>query len=57
MIPQDPTLFHRNLMENIRYGQQDATDPEVIIAAKKAHAHEFIGVYHKGIKHSWASEG
>ena len=42
MIPQDPMLFHRSLMENIRYGRLDATDEEVIEAAKKAHAHEFI---------------
>lgn len=42
IIPQDPQLFHRSLMENIRYGRLDATDDEVIEAAKKAHAHEFI---------------
>ncbi len=42
MIPQDPQLFHRSLMENIRYGRLNATDDEVIEAAKKAHAHEFI---------------
>ena len=45
MIPQDPSLFHRKLMENIRYGLIDATDEEVIEAAKKAHAHEFITKY------------
>jgi ATP-binding cassette, subfamily B, bacterial len=42
MIPQDPSLFHRSLMENIRYGRLDATDEEVIEASKKAHCHEFI---------------
>ena len=42
MIPQDPSMFHRSLMENIRYGRIEATDDEVIEAAKKAHAHEFI---------------
>ncbi len=42
MIPQDPSLFHRSLMDNIRYGRIDATDEDVISAAKKAHAHEFI---------------
>jgi ATP-binding cassette subfamily B protein len=42
MIPQDPSLFHRSLMENIRYGRSEASDDEVIEAAKKAHAHEFI---------------
>ncbi|WP_339040718.1 ABC transporter ATP-binding protein [Candidatus Lariskella endosymbiont of Hedychridium roseum] len=42
MIPQDPSLFHRSVMDNIRYGLIDATDKQVIKAAKKAHAHEFI---------------
>ena len=42
MIPQDPSLFQRSLIENIRYGRINATDEEVIEAAKKAHAHEFI---------------
>ncbi|MGE0860360.1 MAG: ABC transporter ATP-binding protein [Gammaproteobacteria bacterium] len=42
MIPQDPLLFHRSLMDNIRYGRLDASDEEVIEAARRAHAHEFI---------------
>ena len=42
MIPQDPMLFHRTLMENIRYGRLEASDEEVITAAKQAHAHEFV---------------
>ncbi|MFA6303618.1 MAG: ABC transporter ATP-binding protein [Legionella sp.] len=42
MIPQEPTLFHRSLMENIRYSRIDANDEEVISAAEKAHADEFI---------------
>ncbi|MGH8595814.1 MAG: ABC transporter ATP-binding protein, partial [Gammaproteobacteria bacterium] len=42
MIPQDPMLFHRTLMENVRYGRLDASDAEVIAAARSAHAHEFI---------------
>lgn len=42
MIPQEPALFHRTLMENIRYGRLDATDAEVIAASKLAHCHEFI---------------
>ncbi len=48
MIPQDPTLFHRTLMENIRYGRSEATDEEVYEAAKRAHAHEFIKVLPQG---------
>ena len=35
-------LFHGTIMENIRYGRLDATDEEVIAAAKAAHAHHFI---------------
>ena len=42
VIPQDPTLFHRSVMENIRYGNLEASDEDVIEAAKKAQAHEFI---------------
>jgi len=42
LIPQDPALFHRTLMENIRYGRLEASDNEVIEASKKAHCHEFI---------------
>jgi ATP-binding cassette subfamily B protein len=42
IIPQDTTLFHRSLMENIRYGRLNATDEEVYAAAKLANAHEFI---------------
>ncbi len=41
-VPQDPILFHRTLMDNIRYGRLTATDAEVIEAAKLAHCHEFI---------------
>jgi len=42
MIPQEPMLFHRTLLENVRYGRLEATDEEVMAAAQKAHAHEFI---------------
>jgi ABC-type multidrug transport system fused ATPase/permease subunit len=42
LIPQDTNLFHRSLLENIRYGRPDATDEEVVEAARRAHAHEFI---------------
>jgi ATP-binding cassette, subfamily B, bacterial len=41
-VPQDPILFHRTLMENIRYGKRDATDEEVKNAAVLAHCDEFI---------------
>lgn len=48
MIPQDPSLFHRSLLENIRYGRVEASDEEVYTAAKKAHAHDFIIKQPKG---------
>jgi len=42
LIPQDPTLFHRSLLENIGYAKIDASNHEIIDAAQKAHADEFI---------------
>jgi len=42
VIPQDTTLFHRTLTDNIKYGKLDATDDEVMQASKKAHCHEFV---------------
>lgn len=42
VIPQNPQLFHRTIMENIRYGNPKATDDEVMAAAEAAFAHEFI---------------
>lgn len=47
-VPQEPLLFHRTLLENIRYGKQDATEAEVMAAAKMAHADEFIKSLPKG---------
>lgn len=42
VIPQDVSLFHRSLMENIRYGRLESTTEEVVAASKQAHCHEFI---------------
>lgn len=42
IVPQEPVIFASSAMENIRYGRLDATDAEVIAAAKTAHAHGFI---------------
>ncbi|HJD45210.1 MAG TPA: ABC transporter ATP-binding protein/permease, partial [Candidatus Mediterraneibacter norfolkensis] len=42
MVLQDTWLFHGTIMENIRYGRLDATDEEVIQAAKAAHVHRFV---------------
>lgn len=42
LVPQQPALFSSDVFHNIRYGKPEASDEEVISAAKKAHAHEFI---------------
>ncbi|MDO4223684.1 MAG: ABC transporter ATP-binding protein, partial [Acinetobacter sp.] len=42
MVTQDTSLLHRTIRENIAYGQPDATDEDIIAAAKKAHAWDFI---------------
>ncbi|MGF1739183.1 ABC transporter ATP-binding protein/permease [Photobacterium satsumensis] len=42
LVPQQPALFSHNVFHNIRYGNPQATDEQVIEAAKKAHAHDFI---------------
>ena len=48
MVLQDTWLFSGTIMENIRYGRLDATDEEVIQAAKSAHAHRFIKTLPEG---------
>ena len=55
LIPQDISLFHRSLIDNIRYGRTEATDTEVIDAAKKAHCDEFISQLEQGY-HSMVGE-
>jgi ATP-binding cassette subfamily B protein len=42
IVPQDTVIFSANAMENIRYGRADASDEEVMVAARLAAAHEFI---------------
>lgn len=42
MVPQETVLFHRTIKENIAYGNLDASDDEIIAAAKMARCHEFI---------------
>ena len=42
LVPQDPVIFATTAMENIRFGRPDATDAEVVEAAKAAAAHEFL---------------
>ncbi|MFT3729646.1 MAG: ABC transporter ATP-binding protein [Terricaulis sp.] len=48
LVPQDPALFHRSLFENIGYARPDATLDDVIVAAKRARAHDFIVKLPKG---------
>jgi ATP-binding cassette subfamily B protein len=48
IVQQDVYLFAGTIMENIRYGKPDASDEEVIEAAKRANAHEFIMGFEKG---------
>jgi ATP-binding cassette subfamily B protein len=48
VVPQDISLFHRTLMENIRYARPEATDGEVCEAAMAAHCHDFIAALPEG---------
>ena len=50
VVPQDVSLFHRSVMENIRYGRPDATDDEVLAAAVAARC-DFIEELPDGIRH------
>ncbi len=56
VVIQETFLFGASIKDNIRYGRLEATDDEVIEAAKKAHAHEFIVQLADGYD-SWAGEG
>lgn len=48
MVLQDTWLFNGSIMDNIRYGKEDASDEEVLVAAKAAHAHHFISTLPDG---------
>ncbi|MEO5927922.1 MAG: ABC transporter ATP-binding protein [Patescibacteria group bacterium] len=48
IVPQEPILFHRSLRDNIAYGKTNASEKDIIAAAKKAHCHEFISKLPKG---------
>jgi ABC-type multidrug transport system, ATPase and permease components len=50
IVPQDVMLFGGSIFENIAYGNPSASEAEVIEAAKKAHAHEFITSFPEGYK-------
>jgi ATP-binding cassette subfamily B protein len=48
IVPQDSVIFSANALENIRYGRPDASDDEVVAAAKAAFAHDFISALPEG---------
>ena len=48
MVTQDTSLLHRSIADNIRYGRPQATDAEIVTAAKLAHADKFIGELEAG---------
>ncbi len=48
IVPQDTVLFHRSIKENIAYGNPDASEAEIIAAAKMARCHEFISQLEHG---------
>jgi ATP-binding cassette subfamily B protein len=49
-VPQEPLLFHRSIRENIAYGKPGATEKEILEAARKAHALEFIEKLQDGLE-------
>jgi len=55
LVSQQPILFSTNVLNNIKYGDPQATDEEVVAAAKRAHAHEFIEQLPQGY-HSFLGE-
>ncbi len=50
LVPQDPALFHRSIFDNIRYARPNATEQEVMQAAKRAHCHAFVSRLSNGYK-------
>ncbi len=50
IVPQDSVIFSTDAMENIRYGRPDASDDEVVAAAKGAFAHDFISALPEGYR-------
>src|ERR1700752_4659353 len=49
VVPQDVSLFHRSIMENIRYGRPEATDADVLAAAQAARCGDFIALLPQGM--------
>ncbi len=57
VVPQEPSLFHRSIRENIAYGKLDATNEEIIAVAKKAEAHDFISALTEGYETTVGERG
>jgi ATP-binding cassette subfamily B protein len=57
MVLQNPHLFSGTIRDNIRYGKLDATDAEIVEAAKVAHAHQFIEELDRGYEEEVGEEG
>jgi subfamily B ATP-binding cassette protein MsbA len=50
LVPQETILFGGTILDNIRYGREDATEEEVLAASRAAHAHEFISTLPDGYR-------
>ena len=57
LVPQQPVLFSANVMDNLRYGNPNASDEEVFAAAKAAHAEEFIAQLPEGYQSFLGEQG
>ena len=57
LVPQQPVLFSANVWENLKYGRPDATEEEVLAAAKAAHADEFIAQLPEGYQSFLGEQG
>ena len=57
VVPQDTPLFHADIMHNVRYGRLDASDEEVVEAARKAHVHETVMKLPDGYKTTVGERG
>ena len=57
LVPQQPELFSANVMDNLRYGNPNASDEEVFAAAKAAHAEEFIAQLPEGYQSFLGEQG
>ena len=57
IVPQEPYLFSGTIRDNIRYNRVDATDDEVVRAARAVGAHDFIEKLEKGLRHAPAGDG